>query len=91
MFESYIEDRRRRTNVDTYPINQIKCFPNPAKDKLYIEGGNIEFYQITNTSGQEILSGRYQEGIDISSLSMGIYFIEAIVDENVLRSRFLVR
>lgn len=91
MFESYISERRRRTNVDLKLIDEIKCYPNPANDKLFIEGVNIGFYRIINTSGQEILSGQYQDAIDISSFSMGVYFIEVIVDENVLRSRFVVK
>jgi hypothetical protein len=91
MFESYIAERRRRTNVDLKLIDEIKCYPNPAKDKLFIEGVNIEFYRIINTSGQEILSGQYQDAIDISLLSMGVYFIEVIVNENVIRSRFIVK
>jgi hypothetical protein len=56
----------------------ISVHPNPVQSKLYVEGaGNGVIYQIKNTSGQVVTSGRLNaEGINLSRLLSGVYVLE---------------
>lgn len=61
-------------------VEPTKFFPNPVKDRLFITGNvsAIQTIVITGTDGKEI--ARYgspgtQNGIDMSSLPAGLYFI----------------
>ena len=73
------------TGVGIADINgksQIRIYPNPANDKLYISDAkaNISFV-ITNIVGEELIKGTTTGGIqsiDISSLPAGLYFINRI-------------
>lgn len=60
--------------------NQIKLYPNPAKNDISIETANNygDFsYQISNLLGQRISNGVINERpINVSSLQTGIYLIE---------------
>lgn len=69
-------------------MHQLRVFPNPADEALYIES-DLEFshYRITDAGGRLIMDGspasRLNTRIDISMLQAGIYFIE--IDEAVAR------
>jgi hypothetical protein len=53
-------------------------FPNPSKDKLFINSIESAF-KLTDIQGREILFFENNEsGIDISSISNGVYFVIAI-------------
>ncbi len=63
-------------------IGNIKVYPNPAKDFLYIdlENENIEFDKINfyDISGKVVLSSSLRgtkQSIDISDLENGIYYV----------------
>jgi hypothetical protein len=56
----------------------ISIYPNPVQSTLYVEGAtNRISYQIKNTSGQVLITGRLNntEGINLSTLSTGIYIL----------------
>lgn len=58
---------------------KAQIYPNPVKDFLnYKTNGNLLGYDVMNTSGQKILSGKFSsnEGkIDLNSLTSGIYIL----------------
>ena len=69
-------------------------YPNPVRDRLYVRGevDNIEDIRVVSTAGQTcIVTDRLsaEEGIDVSSLSKGIYFIvvKSVTDE--IRQKFI--
>jgi hypothetical protein len=56
----------------------ISIYPNPVQSKLFVEGAaNGISYQIKNTSGQVLTTGRLNnsEGINLNTLSTGIYVL----------------
>lgn len=57
----------------------IILYPNPVKNELYLKGmsGNT-FYEIYSIDGKLITKANYKAGtsIDVSKLSVGIYFIK---------------
>jgi hypothetical protein len=62
--------------------SQIRIYPNPANDRLYISDAqsNVSFV-ISNIIGEELIKGQTTGGtqsIDISALPAGLYFINRI-------------
>jgi len=58
--------------------DKLIVYPNPASNNLYINNipNNIEFINIINIEGKEVLKTKAANSIDISSLSKGIYVIK---------------
>ena len=70
---------------------QIRYFPNPFKNKIHISNtkGN-ELYELMNTSGQIIWSGKQIEQQDFSDLSQGIYFLK-VNSQNSIKTIKLIK
>jgi predicted dienelactone hydrolase len=65
-------------DVELNDLNAIVLYPNPAQDKLFIDNLNTNnlSYSIFSQDGVKCNTGLYNEGIDISDLISGIYFLE---------------
>jgi len=73
-------------------LGAIKVYPNPVKDKLYINGDNIESYSLFSINGQLISSGDVNEQmIDLSEIKKGLYFINLRDNKgNNLKSKIII-
>lgn len=74
-----------KTNFNNYQI-----FPNPAIDLFFINGlTNSNFYiEIYNQQNQLVIQTQYcEQGIDISFLTQGVYFVRVI--DTKTESKFL--
>ena len=89
-----IEDYQDITGIEDKFTNNVSIYPNPAKDRLYIETeSEIEEvivydiygrHQVTETpSHQEMIS------IDISNLNSGVYFVKINIAEGNIVKRFV--
>ncbi|MBK9107631.1 MAG: VCBS repeat-containing protein [Saprospiraceae bacterium] len=74
----------------------IRIFPNPGRDRLYIEMGeslNIpRAYQLTNIQGVECMKGVFDQQVlilDISQLKTGVYFLNLYTNGGIVTKRFL--
>ncbi len=71
---------------------EIKIYPNPATDNIYVEnlqGGSIS---ICNVSGTQVLSQQVTTGkatIDISSLAPGVYIIKTTGNNQNAVTKFI--
>ncbi|MEL6972560.1 MAG: T9SS type A sorting domain-containing protein, partial [Bacteroidota bacterium] len=65
----------RQVSMDG-PTN-VKVFPNPAHNFLYLEGLDGERVEITNGQGRTVLRHTYQAGspIPVAQLPAGLYFL----------------
>lgn len=58
-------------------ITDVKLYPNPVKDQLYISNTTSEDYKIFDMGGKLIDSGKLQRGsVNVSSLVKGAYMIQ---------------
>ena len=60
--------------------NNIKVYPNPAKNVVVVESDKIdELLQITDIYGREILTikNKHMQELDVSQLASGVYFIKS--------------
>jgi hypothetical protein len=67
------------TSLKENSRNNLLIYPNPAEEKIAVEGEGINRITITNLIGQNVKSLLFQksdyEVLDISDLSRGIYFL----------------
>ncbi|AZB23822.1 T9SS C-terminal target domain-containing protein [Chryseobacterium bernardetii] len=86
----------RATNVlaksvieDKIGQNKLEVFPNPVKSKLYIKGNDgvrEYYYQIYNTSGEMVKSGKFEnDQTDLSSLLSGAYLVRINNSETIVK------
>jgi len=54
----------------------IKLFPNPVTEKLFIEGLTEANVKVINLVGEMIIEKNNANSIDVSSLNSGIYFLQ---------------
>ena len=69
----------------------LQCYPNPAKDVLYLSGveGNAEV-SIYNVSGQKVLTSALQANrIDVGTLDAGVYYVAVQANGVQYRAKFL--
>ena len=77
------------------PISEgLLVYPSPVRHRLYIRGdiGNIEEVRISDTAGQTLILDKQvipNEGINVSSLSKGIYFIIIKTGNEVIQQKFM--
>jgi hypothetical protein len=74
----------KTTNISNNQVDNIKLYPNPANDFLFIDGlENMIFStSIYNLQGQKIMNEECSKNkIDISNLHDGLYFIKIIKDD----------
>lgn len=86
--------------TQTEGVNQITIYPNPAKDHITIDCGNISSvsgwrYKIVNTLGQEVSNGVMNSQQNIISLytlkSTGVYFVKIYdASNNLLNTKKII-
>jgi len=74
---------------DSYLNSQVKLFPNPSTDRIYLDLGEFQHdltsIIIFNAMGQQVKTVRaVNNEIDISELTNGLYFIELEIGHNRL-------
>ncbi len=79
--------------LDPLHDNGTKVYPNPATDRLTIEGdGMIRSVEITDMQGRTVLereAGKAAITIDISGLEAGVYFVHVIRENQVIVKKIL--
>lgn len=87
----YMNDLECESGVIENNKYVVKIFPNPASDVLYIGDGNTVYDKIiiSDVQGKEILSENNASNISISSLNNGMYFLNAVKDNQVVASPFV--
>ena len=74
--------------------NEVSVYPNPAKERLYINTSlPIKELTICNLLGQEIQKYNMTEktsSIDISGLKEGVYFVKLSTEKGVYATKIIV-
>ena len=87
MMGQFIVDGTLKTDVENAPSTNYSIYPNPTQDKLFIKlaDNNTEIYYITISTiegrvAMMLPRPQWKNGIDISSLSSGVYLLK-MMDE----------
>jgi len=83
------------TSVDQSEKHNIKIFPNPTKNTIYIQCPDLSekkvYYSIVDLAGekiqQEILNGKT---IDVSRLSKGLYLLNMLIDGEAINEKIII-
>ena len=84
---------RNKEIINTFNV-QVNIFPNPANDLIYIEVKNREGvnefdFSIINSIGQYVVGGQYEDGINISQIPNGVYFVRIEIQKATIVKRFV--
>lgn len=69
----------RFTGIDKMNREQIKIYPNPTYNVIYIDSPTESEYNLLSTQGQLLYRGRLENGsnsINLETLSKGVYLLE---------------
>jgi len=71
------------------PFDQIKLFPNPTSEIIFIRNGKaIDSYQVINMQGQAVLEGVCNaQIISLIDVPSGYYFLELKIGDAMERYR----
>ena len=59
------------------PVERLRAFPNPAHDRVQMEGEPGQSWEVRNASGQVVAQGQFNDvvqGLDVSRWEAGVYF-----------------
>jgi hypothetical protein len=68
---------------DNFITNNIKVYPNPAINNIFIENSknlNVQQIQLFDMNGKIVISSDFQSMINLSGLSRGIYLLRIITE-----------
>jgi len=81
---------------ETYNINGVSVYPNPASDKLFVECANLNRgnyrVQILQMMGTVVMEQQIQDeitSIDVSSLAKGVYILRVSSGKGVSVMKFV--
>lgn len=81
-------------SVEDVELNQlVKIFPNPATDQITLRTDlQLESYQIFDSFGRLVDQGVFNQSlqVNLSSLTYGVYFLQAKTDRGVVKKKFVV-
>ncbi|MCD4788642.1 MAG: PKD domain-containing protein, partial [Bacteroidales bacterium] len=83
------------TGINTVETTEIKIYPNPAKDILYISfTENLQFISILNIMGEVVYTQDVSSDlikVNISDLKEGIYIVRIIAGKNLINKKIQVK
>jgi hypothetical protein len=60
---------------------KLKVYPNPVSNILIFETDNVGNYQVINLLGQQVISGKAAQQIDVVALAKGAYFLRVSTEQ----------
>ncbi len=87
-----IEIRDETVSTNTLITVDVRIFPNPAKDQVYIDIDDITGFSIVLRSldGRVISAWKEEKTLDVSSVPVGLYFLEGISGNELFRQRLVL-
>lgn len=84
------------SGTETLPAADIiKIFPNPAKNKLQIDMGNLQLlkFRIYNITGSLVIENTQlqNKSVDIEFLNPGVYIIKVETNKGIINKKFVKR
>ncbi len=81
-----------QTGIIEYDIKSIDLFPNPVLDIVYIKDESpLTNIRITDVLGNVIMDVNYAQGINVNSISPGIYFLSITGEDGMRITQIFVK
>lgn len=91
----FIANFSPETDTENVSTNEIKIYPNPTKNELFVETPKNSKIRIITLSGKRILinedSSKTLHQINVSTLAPSIYLIEVEIGDIVSQYKFIVQ
>lgn len=71
----------------------LVIYPNPANNKIYVDGEDVSVVEIYNSLGQRVLvvEGSEKTSVDVAAFGNGVYVVRAITNEgNVVTKKVTI-
>ena len=90
--EYYIHDIEHFPNqgIEENDVVTVSVYPNPAHDKIFVDGDNVQKIEIFDVIGHNILTTNDTE-IDVRGLEPGIYFVRINCGDNIITERVIIK
>jgi hypothetical protein len=72
-------------------VADISVYPNPASDRIFIEGEDFDAVKLYDILGKEVLSSNKTKEVDISNLPNGIYNVRIMANNKAIAIRKIVK
>ena len=69
-------------------VPAVTVYPNPAKDRLFVKGENIQSVEVFNIVGQQVMTTT-ETTIELGELNAGIYFVRIVADGKAMTQRIV--
>ena len=76
--------------IEENDIVTISVYPNPAHDKLFVNGYNVQTVGIFDVIGHNVLMTNETE-IDVRGFEPGIYFVRINCGDNIITERVIIK
>ena len=76
--------------VDENDTEILAVYPNPAHDKLFVNGYNVQTVGIFNVIGHNVLMTNETE-IDVRGFEPGIYFVRINCGDSIITERVIIK
>lgn len=86
-FDIVVEDSNNIDNI----ANDIKIFPNPATDIVYINGSYSGNVTLTDLSGTVLFKGSNVREIPLNNLAVGVYLLHLETETSVYKTKIIKR
>ena len=74
-FTNFIEDGLMSVDENEASHIQISVYPNPAKEKVTIDGIEVAEVQVYNALGQVVKTVRNSNEISVENMARGVYLL----------------
>ena len=77
-------------DIEENEIVTISVYPNPAHDKLFVNGINVQNVEVFNVIGHKVITTQESE-INVVGLEPGMYFVRVNCGDNVFTERVIIK
>ena len=74
--------------VSSNESETVSVYPNPVRDRLSVNGENIQSVEVFNLVGQKIMTTE-ETSIDLSDLNEGVYFLRVVSPSGTVTKRIV--
>lgn len=77
---------------DVYSDYDLTIYPNPVRDRMFIEGDvtDVTGVKVISTNGVTLISVKdYEHGVDVTSISDGVYIAAILTSHGVVYRKFI--
>ncbi|MGI9653190.1 T9SS type A sorting domain-containing protein [Chryseobacterium sp. RLHN22] len=80
------------STIENSKASKLSLYPNPTSNKFFVKGLNSGSVQIYDVNGRMIINTQYtQNGIDVTTLSKGVYIVKITDNNNSFSEKLIIK